>query len=703
MLSTINFLRSKRNLLFIGLLWILLWVIPWGKLPTVQENLYLAFFTDMIRLGIAIGTFIVPGVLLFLLLRNHSDPVNDRAGIVPIGFALSVFIIAVVGLLGRIAGFSFGLVRNLFAFIGMAELILLMFFGPDLVISKDWLRQSFRDVVQNPPLLFAIILATLVTCHDSLFFIDDTTYTAYLTNWQHSGHLGFYTIVHPANVVEYARFWLAMYPMGQALLSDLSGVPGLLLMGNYLELFLVPLAVIVSYWFARVLGLSRKAAGFSVLIQISLYTWMIGSQWPVGTWFYESLAEDKVSVVFFLAPVFFAMVLRFIQKPTRSSRLLVIFSGLGITLTHPAMLFFSYSIVALVVLFAFLSRKASLRQVVEILMIGVALMMPYAPIRISDRTGEISGPYNGEQASTSFQIDRYTNVVSDVFYGLNPEVLMFIDIPTESDLHRAFQFFRVIPMILGALGGVIALRRVKQGPIYWYVFSSSLLVLLAALPYTGWLLGYFVSARLISRVSWFSPMGLAGVLVLKSIIDWLKTRATMDGKQAIVAERRRVLRGLMLIFIFVSPVLVFSVSQRLPLYFGRLEHNKQLAEIGAFIDENTVAPTTVIAINYRDIQLLPAVSAHINLISFREELDYNGFNNFMSLEEIHHRIYASNTIRSLDAGISMDTRCKLIKEFGVRFVVVPSEDAEEYKSIVSECGSVETVFSTNDLVLMEFR
>ena len=80
MSTIINLFRSKRNLFFASLLWILLWVIPWGKLPTVQGNLYLAFFTDMIRLGIAIGIFIVPGALLYLLLRNHSDPVHRSGG-----------------------------------------------------------------------------------------------------------------------------------------------------------------------------------------------------------------------------------------------------------------------------------------------------------------------------------------------------------------------------------------------------------------------------------------------------------------------------------------------------------------------------------------------------------------------------------------------------------------------------------------------
>ena len=128
--------------------------------------------------------------------------------------------IAAIGLIGRVAGFSFSLVRNIFALAGMVELILVMLFKPDLIVRKDWLRHSFDRIAENPPLLFALVVATLMTFHAYLFFIDDASYLAYLTNWQYSNRLGFMNIVHEVNVIEIVRFWLAMYPMGQALLSD---------------------------------------------------------------------------------------------------------------------------------------------------------------------------------------------------------------------------------------------------------------------------------------------------------------------------------------------------------------------------------------------------------------------------------------------------------------------------------------------------
>ncbi len=700
-----NFIRSKREVLIAALLWTLFLVVPWGKIPTIQENLYLAFWTDMLRLGIAILLFIVPGMLLYLLLARDLVSIHYPLAIIPVGFAFSVLLIAVIGLIGRALGLSFIIVRAFFTLTGILEFVLLLLSKRSLAPYRVELRQSFRSLASNYSLIIALVLATSMTFHDSLFFIDDTTYSAYLTNWQYSTHLGFKNIIHEANVLEHVRFWLAMYPMGQALLSNLSGVPGLLLMGNYLELFLVPMAVITAYWFARVLGLSRRSAGIAALIQVVLYTLMIGDQWPVGTWFYQSLAEDKVSVVFLLAPVFFVMILDFIRNPAKDNLALVILSGIGIALTHPVMLFLSCAIGCGLSVFSWYTKKSSWREILVLLLVCMGLMIPYAVIRLSDRTGEVSGPYNGKDATTSFQIDRYTNVVSDLFYGLNPQVLEFFDIPLKGNAHFGFQVFRIIPIILASIAGIISLMRMKEGPLYWYVFTSVLLVFFATLPYTGWIIGYFVSARLISRASWFAPFGLAGVLTLKALRARLRTRGLFRRDMPLSSSRQfEIFQSLLVYGLFVLPMLVVITFPRIPRYFEKLSHNKQLAEMGTFIDQNSVAPVVSIALDYGDTQLLPAVSADTRLISFREELDYNGHNNFMSLDEIHQRIYASDAIRSLEQTVSPEEKCSLIQKYNVRFILSQAKDVELFEGTLAPCrSSIQTVDLTKDMVLLEIN
>jgi hypothetical protein len=688
--------KQKRLYIGIGLVWIALWAIPWGQWSLFEENIYLVFLTDMLHLCIAILAFIFPGALLYLLLGKESEPDSIIRGIGPIGFTFSVAIIALVGLTGRIIGLSFVVVKSVFALIGLLELLIFMASKSKFVVPKKILWNSIRSILRNPPLLVALVLATLMTFHDYLFFIDDTTYLAYLTNWQHSMHLGFRNIVHELDVIEQARFWLAMYPMGQALLADLSGLPGLLLLGNYLELFLVPLAVITSYWLARELGLSPKASGFAVLIQISLYSWMVGDYWPVGTWFYQSMSEDKVSATFILAPVFIVFVLAYLRVPSKNKILLIILSGISLTLTHPVILFLACVIAAGLGLFAWIYSKASWKNFLLLILIFAILMVPYLVIRLSDNPTVAEIPYDAKTASATYEIERYTNILNGVFYGLNPEVLKFFDIKPAIPAYATFQYFRLFPIILGVLVGVLALVNLKKGPLYWYVFSTFLLVLFATLPYTGWLLGYFISARLISRAAWFSPLGIGGVLVIGS----LAVRLKLNEKASLY--RKSTFMLLISCILFVSPMLVFDIFPRVPFYFSLLEKNKQLAEVGTFIDKNSTDPVMAIALDYGDTQLLPGVSAHTRLISFREEKDYNGFNSFLTIEEIHERINASDAIQSLDSKISVEERCILIEKYHIRFILAESNNAELFKELINSCTrKPRNVFETGKLVLLE--
>jgi hypothetical protein len=101
--------------------------------------------------------------------------------------------------------------------------------------------------------------------------------------------------------------------------------------------------------------------------------------------------------------------------------------------------------------------------------------------------------------------------------------------------------------------------------------------------------------------------------------------------------------------------------------------------------------------------MLPAVSAHASLISFREEKEYNPHNYFLSVDEIKERINASNIIRSLD-GTIVDERCLLLNMYDIRFVIAESNNAEQYVELMKPCKKdLAVVFKTKDLVMLEFQ
>jgi hypothetical protein len=151
-------------------------------------------------------------------------------------------------------------------------------------------------------------------------------------------------------------------------------------------------------------------------------------------------------------------------------------------------------------------------------------------------------------------------------------------------------------------------------------------------------------------------------------------------------------------------MLVFNIFPRTPYYFSTLEKNKQLAEVGTYIDKNSTQPVTTIALNYWDMQFLPGVSAQTRLISFREEKEYNPHNYFFSIDEIHERIYVSNTIRSLDNNVSADERCSLLEQFGVKYVLTDSENVYNFKNIINKCKfEMFTAFETEQFILLEIK
>jgi len=681
-------MAQRKNFFLVILIWIILWWLPWGKTLSLDLNLYFILLIDTIRLTLAMILFIVPGALIYCIFHDSKDKFYS-IGIIPAGFTFSVFLIGIIGLMGRIVGGSFLTVKFLFFLTGIIGLFV---FARKNEYLPQWI-ESLRNISFNKILFSALVLSFLLSISDLLFFIDDLTYLAYLTNWQYSEQLGFQNIIHEPVVIELERFWLAMYPMGQAILSDLSGTPGILLFSNYLELLLVPLAVVTAYWFACQLGFSRNAAAISVLFQVSLYAWLIGDEWPIGTWFYQSMGEDKVSAVFLLAPVFFVYVIKYIESTSWKDLMLALFSGLAIILTHPVSLFFVCMLALWVTAFGFLFRKTKLNQVIAIIFLVTFLISPYLLIRLIDfssHAGFVAGV--AQSGGGAYQIDRYTNVISDTFYGMNPRMLLFIDL----ELGGVFNAFRFIPVVIGLLTLTVSFIQLRNGKLYWYVFASALLVLLVAIPYTGWIFGYFTDARLIYRASWFAPLGLGSVIILQSVSSRVKNLKLSSKRNNLI---------LLFCFLFILPVFAFMNLPRIPKFFELLERNIQLAKIGSEIDSLSENQVVSIGLDYVDTMLLPGVSAKAMLISFREEKLDNGHNHYLTEAEIEERIYASDTIRSLatDEKINQE-RCAFINKYNVEFVVADNANADLYLQLIRNCGmAAEKKYQTKDKSLLQIQ
>lgn len=694
MKHNVELIVAKGKYFYPGLGWVLMMIVPWTDLPRPSGSMYLLFASDMFCLAIALTLFIFPGLGLYLYIKKYDNDIEETIGLLSIGFALSVLIVAALGLGGRVLGLSFVTVRAMFTLSGALILIFLLprYEGAGSTISS--FVNSSIGLLKNPPLLLALILSFLFSIHDYLFFLDDATYGAYLTNWQYSSQLGFQNLIHDPSTTEHIRFWLALFPMSQALIADLSGIPGLLLLGNYLELLLVPLSVLTLYWCGQKLGLSHRASGFSVLVQVVLFVYIQGIERPIGRWFYQSLSEDKVAAVFLLSPVLFIFVINYLRGPTRRNLLLVLLCGFGLMLTHPVILLMACIISLGVSVLAWCGGLAPLRCIAPLGIVFVLVMSPFMVIRAIDNAGHFGGPYNVVQVADTYEIDLYVNIINEKYYGINPGVLEFSDLPLDGSAHELYQLVRTLPIIILLAGCALALTRIKQAPLSWYIASVNGTIFLALLPYTGWMLGLFTSARLLYRIAWFAPLGFSFILLLLSMRGWLIGRIGRG------STSRLSFLGLLLCVLLATPTLIFTVIPRVPAYFQLLTRNHQLSQIGVHIDSVSNKPETVIALDYSDLQLIPTISSRSLLISFREEQEYNGFNNFMSLQQVHDRIEDSNILRSLDSDVPSSVRCELLRKHEVKYVLVREGHSADYKKLIQACGMILVPdFVTDDYIL----
>lgn len=165
-----------------------------------------------------------------------------------------------------------------------------------------------------------------------------------------------------------------------------------------------------------------------------------------------------------------------------------------------------------------------------------------------------------------------------------------------------------------------------------------------------------------------------------------------------------VVRGCLTGLLFTGILLISVVIPRSSNYFEILDRNLQLAHVGAYIDEVTDSPTSVIALAYSDLQLLPSVSAHASLISFREEKEYNPHNYFLPINEVQKRVSDSSAIRSLNLTVLSDEKCHLLDVYKIKFLLARIENVEQYVSQMGACKKRFMVsFETRDMILLEYR
>ena len=669
------------------LVWSLLWFWPWQH---GLQNFIL------LRLGVALLIFLVPGVSIYGLLMDRQGRWTDYF---TFGFVISHLIIASAGMAGRLMPVSFGQIKDLMMLVGL--LLLLLYLLP--VVSKGI---SFRidhssagRIASVWPLILISVLASLIVIQ-RILSNDDLTYLAYITNLQHAIHLDFNDLVLGTDQLVHPRFWLMSVPFAQAFLAEMSGLPGILVLGGYYEPFLVVLSVLCWYGLARSLDISQQAASISVILQI-LFLLLLSQYVHPGAPFFDQLSVDKATATFILAPVFIQSEIWLLRKPTKNNIILCLLTGLSLTFMHPIALAYSVFIGGLILILNI--NRSTFRTGVIAVIILLAMLIPQVALRFVRTEAEGNIAYGVDEIQNPQSFNNIISVWEDTpFYGFSPNILA-MTIPYESRIPFPVSILKWAWLFIPICATIFSIQQLRQNNLAQYIFSSFLLCAIAGFPLTGWMIGYFLSPWMLERATWLFPYGLSAVFFLLTIRD-----KTVVGQHIsawmLKLERKTSFSGWPLItitFFSSALILLFMREQGLPdfaLFESKSERYQNLARAGQFLDQHI--PVQAIVIGSDDLNdLIPGISWKAKLVTFRTSNPANM--PFYSPDIINERILDKQMI--LSRRESPEARLYLLKKYNVRFLLLRRSDYGLFKTLVSTYPALFEVTEIDRYIILEVQ
>jgi len=681
--------KSMVWAVMLAAIWLFLWFVPWQSL---------AILSMWFRLGVALIIFIVPGFCIYGLLQDRSSGWLNRF---VFGFVISHLILAVFGTLGRLLHFPFAYLKHGMMALG---LILLLYYAISRLDSFKLPQLGISipgNIVSALPLILMVICAALMTIQRVLSD-DDLTYLALLTNWQNSSALNFNDVFFGADKFLSIRFWIVSTPFSQAFLSELSGLPGIFLLGGYYELFLAALSIFCIYELAKTLGLSHIKATAAVVLQVVCLALLAEYLHP-GAPFFRQLSVDKATATFIVVPVFLQSIVWYLSKPIKKNIVLVILTGLSLMLMHPIALVYAVMVAGLVTVFGL--DQTNLRVRIGLLILLVAIMSPQIAIRFVKHEAQAVIPFSPEDTLTSSGIESMISVWGNTrFYGFNPAILA-MHIPYADKLPIPAFILQFAWLIFPICGAVFALKHIRRDVLSQYVLACFLLGALAGIPFTGWLLGSLVSAWMLERTLWLYPFGIGMVFALTAlgdmtgltyrIIKWLhplQSKTTIDPPHWLLAT----------LTVFCSTLILLTMrEQNLPdanRFTLNAQRYQEFTQIGEFMDSHTVGQTFAVGTD-RFNDYIPSITSKVKLISYRPS--DTSYPYFYSQAERNQRFLDQQSIFSRD--LTVEERISLIRKYDIQFLWLKGGEYYMVKDLASTYPDIFTEHKFEGYYVIEVR
>jgi hypothetical protein len=668
--KTFQTIKKYNYQILIFVFWAFLWLFPWA--------IWLNAF-PWVRIALALVSFILPGMAgSMFLIQDRFTLMTHFVG----GLALSISLTAVLGLAGRIFHLPFAFIKPVFILAGSIFLLLvLVSFSRGYSLYKP---QKITWVTWS--LLFGMMLYAFISSVGHGMGDDDFTYLAYLTNWQHAQSLNFNEVVLSTGGVEGARFWSAMFPVSMAFLASISNVHGLLFLAYYIEPFIVVIALLSIYNLYEDVLQNAYLSIAALIVHFSFFLLLYRYR-QIGHMLFVRASEDKVFMAFVMAPVFF-MALRYLCETINfRSVTFFILVGWGAALTHPIILTYAIIISGLYA-FTLVFQRYYKKFAVVILLLGVVIL-PSASLRfvetpwVAEYIFDLDVPVS-QPGSFDLESARETVMAEDIisfvdgtpFYGFNLDKVK-IRWESEDAFNQSFgmQFFSFSFLWVLGLAFLWSLFNLnKKSAAAPFLAASALLVLIGAIPYTGWLLGYLVSARMLWRTPWLFPIGMAGVVLINELLRFIFQYVNRESVRRYSTD----VFTLGLVLALCLPLFASEKRwERLPALANQEKQLQKFVDLGNFL-ENEIEQPSVFAAPRTFSDYLPGISSKPKVVFFRHE----------TLSPIDVKSEELDMLFLQDDDVSIAQRMNVLRKYKIQYIVVDERFLRDYYAAYPEIFSM---------------
>ena len=333
------------------------------------------------------------------------------------------------------------------------------------------------------------------------------------------------------------------------------------------------------------------------------------------------------------------------------------------------------------------------------------VLTPQIGVRLVKHEAQPTIPTSINGLEQSKGLDSLITRLGDTpFYGFNPSILE-MQIPYAERIPVPEQILSWLWIIIPILTSFVSIKEMRNSHLKQYILATTLLVALAGIPLTGWILGYFVSAWMLERTTWLYPFGISTIVLLLTILD--KTRFGEQFKAGKIKIYNTLHIGsainmqTSIWLIAIISILLVMREQGLP-NISRLQTSTQryqeLASIGKQIDEKTKRPVNIVGTDELN-DFIPTLSWKAKVITYRPE--DTSYPYFYSEEEKTIRWSARQAIFSKE--LSPDERMEIIQNYDLRFILLESYKLGKIKDLFSAYSINFETFSVGRYTLIEIK